>query len=362
MTHKDQAIAFSGFEGCASSREYYWHLASSDEDQYHRFPSAHSYKWTVGPQDGCEGLEELNKEKMVRDMVQQGGWLLLGDSITEGHFFSLSCLLYPHVIATPTYTPNSYFDRAWPQNLYLNPESPLAKEIFIPSDFDIETTPLATFRRIDLLMLPEELVNLHETLHPNTPENFTLFSEEATWNLSPKEYLPLFFEGKYSTLVASTGGHWTTTLFGGYSDAASPAFEGAKPGIDGVIDFFGHAMEKWASEMQSALDEAAMKDRGARKRQVVVRSYLPGHDNCHNIYTPWTEINPAGSHSYNWGHIWRYNEIFEKLLNNGITKKYPDLYYLAIERPGRLRPDTHTTSDCLHIMTGAGVMEGEGPA
>ncbi|KAG6836543.1 hypothetical protein H0H93_006923 [Arthromyces matolae] len=357
MTDQSQALAFSGFEGCASSREFYWHLASDNHDQWDRFPLAQSYKWTVGPEDGCEGLQELNKEQMVKDMVQQGGWLLLGDSITEGHFFSLSCILYPHVIATPTYTPNSYFDRAWPQNLYLNPESPLLKDIFIPGDFDIEKTPLVTFRRIDLLMNKEELERIHANLHPDTVENFSLFSEEATWNMSPTEYLPLFFENGYSTLVVSTGGHWTTTLFGGYGVNAPLAFEGANRAIDGVIDFFEHAMRKWATDLQSALDDAARKDRGARKRQVLVRSYLPGHDNCHNIKDIWREVNPAGSYSYNWGQIWRYNEVFEKILTEE-PEKYPDVHYLAIERPGRLRPDAHTTSDCLHIMTGAGVMEG----
>ncbi|KAG6840110.1 hypothetical protein C0991_008900 [Blastosporella zonata] len=339
MTDRAQALAFSGFEGCASSREFDWHLAADNEEHWGRFPEAHSYQWTVDAQDGCEGLEELNKEKMVRDMVEQGGWLLLGDSITEGHFFSLSCVLSPHVIATPTYTPNSYFDRAWPQNLYLNPESPLVNELFIPGDFDIAKTPLVTFRRIDLLLTQDELVHLHQSLYPVTHANFSLFSEEATWSMSPTEYLPLFFEGGYSTLVVSTAGHWTTTLFGGYGDKQPTAFTGAKRGIDGVLDFFGHAMRKWAGDVQSALDDAARKDRGARKRQVLVRAYLPGHDNCHNIKKPWNEIHPKGSTSYNWGSIWRYNEIFESIVTDE-PKKYPDLHYLAIERPGRLRPDT----------------------
>ncbi|KAF5376227.1 hypothetical protein D9615_008547 [Tricholomella constricta] len=357
MTDKSQALEFSGFEGCASSREFDWHLASDNIWHYSRFPAAQSYRWTVGKKDGCEGLEEMNKEKVVRDMVEQGGWLLLGDSITEGHFFSLSCSLYPHVIATPTYTPNSYFDRAWPQNLYLNPDSPLVKKLSIPPGFDITKTPLATFRRVDLLLTQDELVHLHEKLHPVTAANFSLFSKEAAWSLSPKEYLPIFFEGGYSTMVVSTGGHWTTTLFGAYGEKSPAQFEGAKPGIDGVIDFFGHAMRSWADEVQAALLDAARKDRGARKRQVLVRAYLPGHDDCHNIKQPWAEIQTPERASYNWGSIWRYNEVFENIITD-VPEKYPDLHYLAIERPGRLRPDAHTTSDCLHIMTGAGVMEG----
>ncbi|KAG6825614.1 hypothetical protein H0H93_000472, partial [Arthromyces matolae] len=154
MTQEMQAFEFSGFEGCAKARGLFWYLASDNMNQWDRFPKAHSYKWTVGPDDGCEGLQELNREKMLQDMVQQGGWLLLGDSITEGQFFSLSCILYPHVIATPT---GFDFDRDTPENLFLNPQSPLIEHMFIPDDFDIEKTPLVTFRRGDLLMTKEEL-------------------------------------------------------------------------------------------------------------------------------------------------------------------------------------------------------------
>ncbi|GLB45042.1 hypothetical protein LshimejAT787_1901200 [Lyophyllum shimeji] len=357
MTNETQALAFAGFEGCASSREFDWHLASDNEEQFDRFPDAQSYRWTVGPKDGCEGLEELNKEKMVRDMVEQGGWLLLGDSITEGHFFSLSCVLYPHVVATPVYTPKSYFDRTWPQNLYLNPDSPLVKDLYLPPGFNMTGTPLVTFRRVDLLLTKEELVDLHNTLHPDTTADFSLFSEEAVWSLSPTYYMPLFFEGNYSTMVVSTGGHWTTTLFGGYGKDKPAAFHGAKLGIDGVLDFFGHAMRKWADDVQGALKEAARKDEGKRKRQVLVRAYLPGHDACHGNKKPWKEVYTPLWASYNWGSIWRYNEVFENIITD-VPEKYPDLHYLAIERPGRLRPDAHATGDCLHIMVGAGVMEG----
>ncbi|KAG6836542.1 hypothetical protein H0H93_006922 [Arthromyces matolae] len=164
----------------------------------------------------------------------------------------------------------------------------------------------------------------------------------------------LFLDNGYSTLVVSTGGHWTTSLFGGYLPDRPPAFEGAKPGLEGVIDLFEHAIRKWAGDVQSALD--ARKDIGGRKRQVLVRAYLPGHNDCHNIKDIWREVNPEGSNLYNWGQIWRYNDIFERILSE--RERYPDVHFLSIDRPGRLRPDAHTTSDCLHIMTGAGVMEG----
>lgn len=318
MTDKTQALVFSGFEGCASSREFDWHLASDNEEQWDRFPGAQSYLWDVGKADGCENMEEFNKEKVVRDLVEQGGWMLLGDSITEGHFFSLSCMLFPHVIATPTYTPNSYFDRAWPQNLYLNPDSPLLrpstpthKQLTLPPGFNISTTALVTFRRIDLLFTQLELVDIHNVVHPNPPTNFSLFSEEAAWSISPSEYMPLFLKGGYSTMVVSTAGHWTTTLFGAYGDDAPVKLENARQGLDGVIDFFGHAMRKWADGVQRALKDADMAEGGKRKRQVLVRAYLPGHEDCHKARTPWEKIQPFVWSWYNWGRIWEFNEVFE---------------------------------------------------
>lgn len=41
------------------------------------------------------------------------------DSVTEQHFFSLSCDLYPHVIATPDFSKTGGSGpRDWVQNLY----------------------------------------------------------------------------------------------------------------------------------------------------------------------------------------------------------------------------------------------------
>jgi hypothetical protein len=320
MLDKTQALQFSGFSGCASSREFWWHLAADNEEQWDRFPAAQSYRWAVGKDEGCEGLRQINQEAMVADLVEQGGWLLVGDSITEGHFFSLSCMLYPHVIATPTYTPNSYFDRAWPQNLYLNPESPLLqpnsrinKNLVFPPGFNITSTPLVTFRRIDLLFTQPELVDLHQTLHPDAPSNFSLFSNEATWSMSPSEYTALFLSRGYSTMIVSTAGHWTTTLFGGYGEKNEVVLEDARKGIDGVLDFFEHAMTKWAGEVQSMLDDAARKEGGRKKREVVVRAYLTGHEDCHKHKEPWKEIQPMVWGWYNWAQIGQFNDIFEVL-------------------------------------------------
>ena len=76
MTSPEDALTFSGFEKCASSREYYWHLASDREDQWDRFPGAQSWDWIPG--DRCKGMKPLNPEDLVRTLVEDGGWYLVG--------------------------------------------------------------------------------------------------------------------------------------------------------------------------------------------------------------------------------------------------------------------------------------------
>ncbi|KAI0329672.1 hypothetical protein GY45DRAFT_842770 [Cubamyces sp. BRFM 1775] len=368
MSQTSDVYEFLGLEGCASSREVFWHLGADHEEIWDRFPGVASWRWQ--PPDDCQ-VRDLNTASIIRDLVEQGGWLLIGDSVTENHFFSLSCLLYPHVRATPDYVQNPYFDRAWPQNLYLDPSSPLVSQLSFPPGFDIEITPLVTFRRIDLLFEPAALDALYRSLHPNSAlvaEGASLFSDEGTWNLSPAEYVKLFTaplpRANYATMVVSTGGHWTTTLFAGLKDPALP-----KDGIQNVVDFFGEAMEAWAREVQGLLDEAEKEERqtaldgaagavrGHRRapRQVVVRAYLPGHEDCHDHRKPLTEYTPGRWGWYNWNQIGDFNRAFETVLE---SRKYPDIHFLPIDRPALLRPDAHSAGDCLHIMTGAGVLEG----
>ncbi|THU77638.1 hypothetical protein K435DRAFT_738269 [Dendrothele bispora CBS 962.96] len=388
MTSPDDALEFAGLESCASSREFYWHLASDREEQWDRFPKVSSWEWE--PREGTCTIAPFNPESFVRTLVNDGGWLLVGDSITEGHFFSLSCSLYPHVIATPNYTPNSYFDRAWPQNIYLNPASPIIQTLSLPAGFNISSTPLVTFRRVDLLWTQEELEKMHKEMYPemydstppidsdsdSEPKEFKLFSDEAAWSLSPNEYIDEIFtkplpEANYGTLVIATAGHWTTTLFSGYRDELAGEKDGY--GIHGVIDFFSKAMERWAELVQKKLDEAeterplvlskdsegrswrGLGGRGRKRRQVVVRAYLPGHEDCHDHREPWKEVQPFVWNWYNWGYIDRFNEVFQSVVSK---PQYPNIHYLPIERPARLRPDAHASGDCLHIMAGVGVMEG----
>jgi hypothetical protein len=353
MTAPDDAIRFSGFQGCASSREFFWHLASDRENQWDRFPAAHSWQWSPGPD--CKGMSVFHPQALLKHLVEDGGWLLVGDSVTENHFFSLSCILYPHVLGYPDYSSPAHFDRAQIQHLYLNPDSPLVNSLHPPAGFNITQTPLVSFRRVDLLLTQKELIAMYHTANPDAPKDFEMFSDEATWTLSPSVYLEQFTaplpESNYRTMVVSTAGHWTTNLFRGFWNETKNE-DGF--GMDRLIEFFEAAMSQWANEVQTTLQEHERAGNG--KRRAVVRAYLPGHEDCHDHRIPWIEIQPFVWNWWNWANIKDFNKVFEKVLS--ARRLYPDVHFLPIDRPGRLRPDAHASGDCLHIMTGAGVLEG----
>jgi len=348
-------VQSSGFLGCASNREYGWHLGTEWDDNT-EFPrrwwrgNVSAYDWVPG----CERYGRADRETWVTRLVEDGGWLILGDSTSEGFFHALSCMLYPHVYATPDYVKNPYFDRAWPQYLYLNASSPLVSSLKFPQGFDMATTPLALFRRVDLLLGKGDLEELWQDF-PGGNHSRSLFGSEPLWDLDPGTYLPLFFapEANFRAMMISTGGHWTTT--------ALPGFHGHAD----LLAFFKVAMNSWTERMVDALnaakrDEAAAKGTARTKeRQIIVRGYQPGHDGCNLPETrlggPLEKYHDSWSHSYNWAWIRRFNWAFETILNEW---HHPNIHYLPLDEIGLLRPDVHVTSDCLHILTGGGVLEG----
>ena len=86
MTHPEDSLAFLGFEKCASSREWFWHLAADDEAQYDQFLAAQSWEWIPGSR--FEEMQYLSTENLIRNLVEDGGRYLVG-----GEFlFSLSVI------------------------------------------------------------------------------------------------------------------------------------------------------------------------------------------------------------------------------------------------------------------------------
>lgn len=263
----------------------------------------------------------------------------------------------------------------------------------MPEDFSIAETPLVTFRRMDLLLTKPELEKLHQAKHPEmyTSGDFVLFGDEQDWNRSPSEYFEWFAAPapfRYATLFTNTGGHWHSNLLEGLKDE-----EAEGKGIRAVLQFFGEAMEYWAHEAQAYMDNIRVKEEaeqmqvaglggagrkgGVRqlRREVVVRGYTPGHEDCHAEREPWEEFHPEIAFRWRWFNwAWIHsdmNEMFEvrfcllRSRRHGLTSaqkilaspRYPDLHFLRIENPALLRPDAHGPSDCLHLMSGSGVLE-----
>jgi len=76
-------------------------------------------------------------------------------------------------------------------------------------------------------------------------------------------------------------------------------------------------------------------------------------------------LEENGRREWNWFYIRDFNRAFRRVLaddpelgGNSMARKHKDVHWLGLEQPGLLRPDTHTSGDCLHIMAGPGVNEG----
>ncbi|EJD41251.1 hypothetical protein AURDEDRAFT_90398 [Auricularia subglabra TFB-10046 SS5] len=367
MTRHEDVFALSGWTRCASSQEPGWHLASDVPEAFHWRTEASMARWKWIPGPACSRFRRFSGEEMVRNLVERGGWLMIGDSLTEGHFFSLSCILHPHVRAEPLYRPGESFYRAWAQSLYLLPTSPLARTLRFPPGFDIEQTPLATFRRVDAILAPEELLPLYARVAPDrvksdNPDPEALYGnlQEALFNLDSSEVLALFTSPpplNFGTLIISTGAHWTQSVFG------------ALHGYEEILEFLGHTARLWLERVAEALKPVASpkwstaqrwlpKTSAGYKRRVVVRSANWGSEDCMTEAVRMggavDEVPVLKQNKYNWDWITKMNDMFEKVVKEF---DHPLVHYLGIERPCLMRPDAHVLPDCLHIAAGTGAME-----
>ena len=206
--------------------------------------------------------------------------------------------------------------------------------------------PLNSSARVDLLLGKSELDALHSSIHTS---NRPLFSDEPTWDLDPSIYLPQFLsplpQGNYRTMIISTAGHWTTTLFSGFHNENEDG-----NGLRELLSFFGEAMELWITEITEALDKAERLEKQQRhmrgrskERQVIVRAYVHGHDSCHSndveLAGPLKEYTGLARNWYNWGWIRRFNDVFEVFI-------YP-LFWVSLS--DKISPDGYIaegTSQC----------------
>ncbi len=88
LTKPEEAYEFLGLEGCASSREHWWHLAADKPELYDRFPGVASWSWS--PPSDC-AVRDLDPSAIVKDLVEQGGWFLIGGECHAFYSFHGSC-------------------------------------------------------------------------------------------------------------------------------------------------------------------------------------------------------------------------------------------------------------------------------
>lgn len=349
VTKSEDTYAVSGFSGCASRHEDGFNLAGDQPDYFAWRGNVSAYEWV--PPHNCDEVPGDYRESLVVDLVEKGGWLLIGDSVTEQQFFSMSCALYPHVIATPDATKIWDWDRAWPEHLLLNPDSPLVSRIKFPNGFNISQTPLVTFRRNDVLFNLTEIESMFNGggWRPGPGEKTNLFGDEASWTISVSDYLgDQFFrplpEANYHTLVLNTGAHWCFGLFSGLPH----------PFTD-VIELFRVVMTNLVYQAARQLD---LHQSDGKQREIVVRDYLVGYDDCHTQETmfggPLKEVPDLKSDEF-WARIPIMNALLKKVVED---RAHPQVNFIGIDRPGRLRPDAHVLGDCLHVTVGAGIVEG----
>ncbi|KAH7097528.1 hypothetical protein BKA62DRAFT_716269, partial [Auriculariales sp. MPI-PUGE-AT-0066] len=364
-TSVEEIIAASGWTGCASMREPLWHLAASDERMIQWRGSASHY--TYVPPPTCQGFQPPCGDEFVRLLVERGGWLLLGDSVSEGQYFSLSCELHPHVRAEPDWSADPS-DRSIPQHLFLDKFSPLVPHLKFPPGFDLDRTPLVTFRRTDVIMDPDELVEVFAKAYPEraskpTPQIKDIFgtSQEVFYHFPASEQLEMFTSPpplNYGLLVANSAAHWTQSVFE------------ALDGPDAIIDFFAHATRSYITRITRAFDGGQARPKwtsapryssrtsSGHARRVVFRSATTGTDDC--LSSDWRELGPSrevppmNANHWNWRWIWRLNE---EVANAVAATNHPMIHYLPIDRPALLRGDAHVLFDCVHFAAGTGAME-----
>lgn len=341
---------------------------------------------------GTSGEEDEGTVRLLQDLIDRGGWLILGDSLSEGHFMSLSCTLFPHVRAVWPYPAMSEWRQIKEEHLLLSRESPLiaAGKLVVPDDWDWDGTPLVSHVRTDHGLAPIELVRTYKDLHaspPNETSRFVeLISPASRANLQPLltdvetfsptlDYmLELFLRpsgprnitteispsygasttpadaielerrttqsARYRALIFSTGAHFSSRHFNLPSTAAH-------------LEFFDLVVSTFLDKVAEALEKASEHEK--RDKEVIVRPTSNGHDDCHAAKGPLKDVDRNKSSKYSWNDMWDMNDRAEALVQK---LAHPQVSWLDITRPSTLRPDAHTNDDCLHLSMGTGVVEG----
>ncbi|EFP84686.1 uncharacterized protein PGTG_10845 [Puccinia graminis f. sp. tritici CRL 75-36-700-3] len=297
-----------------------------------------SYDWRSGCEDaGIPVKPHPSPEQLLNTLVNEGGWLMIGDSLSAQWFMSLSCYLAPYVIAVPHFTPETPWNAT--QHLYLDNTTSLVQNMELPLGFNINTTPLVSILRSGLLLSkPEikEVIEKHKLIDDDKP----MFGPEKVFDMHTSEYTADFLDPKlrYSKMIASSGAHYTAMLF-----QDRPFHQ--------IAEIFHYNFERWAEIMSEVL-----KDPRSKGKKILYRTATAGHDKCNlERKGPWNEEKILETPVWNWQVIPLFNKIADSVLT---ALNQPRLELMAIERPAMMRPDGHILIDCLHFTVGAGIIEG----
>ncbi|GAA5936416.1 hypothetical protein JCM3775_000815 [Rhodotorula graminis] len=123
--------------------------------------------------EGGEGarVQGVDVVRLLQDLVDHGAWLIVGDSLSEQQFFSLGCLLFPHVHALWPMPPMSEWQQIKEEHLFLDPASPLVASgrLTVPEGFDFAGSPVVSHVRTDHGLAPSELVDIYASFHEQSP-------------------------------------------------------------------------------------------------------------------------------------------------------------------------------------------------
>ncbi|MBW0468891.1 hypothetical protein O181_008606 [Austropuccinia psidii MF-1] len=272
-----------------------------------------SYEWRSGCDEAGLSRKSPTPEQLIEKLVTEGGWLLIGDSLSAQWFLSLSCFLAPYVYSVPFWTLEVPWDS--PQHMYLKPNTTLAQKIKRPLDFDPVTTPLISILRHPQI---QEIVAKHNLIADELP----LWGDDIVFDMEPSQYLADFLDPKlrYSQLIASAGAHYTQRLFQGRS-------------LHKISEIFHYSFKHWSELILQTLE-----DPRARNKKVFYRTATAGHHECHKARRtgPWNEVEVLETLVWNWQTIPLFNKIADSVLKG---LKHSKFKLLSIERPAMLRPD-----------------------
>ncbi|TKA52847.1 hypothetical protein B0A53_04543 [Rhodotorula sp. CCFEE 5036] len=321
---------------------------------------------------GTLGEEDEGTVRLLQDLIDRGGWLILGDSLSEGHFMSLSCTLFPHVRAVWPYPAMSEWRQIKEEHLLLSRESPLvaAGRLVVPDDWDWDGTPLVSHVRTDHGLAPIELVQAYEDLRSSPPNETSRFAEllspASRANPQPlltdvETFSPTLDYMLELFLRPSGPRNITTEISPSYGASTTPAdaIELERRTTQSaryralIFSTGAHFSSRHFNLVVEALGKASEDEK--RDKEVIVRPTSNGHDDCHAAKGPLKDVDRNKSSMYSWKDMWDMNDRAEALVQK---LAHPQVSWLDITRPSTLRPDAHTNDDCLHLSMGTGVVEG----